>query len=113
MKLSQRITSSPKVLLLITALLSHWLPMWFLDLFPQYSIILASNESDYVASWGRKVRNTIQEHSEELRVEISGDSSAANRWDTTEGGGSRGGRSPVLAIKSIRPMIREPRSSLL
>ena len=44
-------------------------------------------ESDYAASWGRKVRNTIQEHPGELRVEISGDSSAADRWDTTEGGG--------------------------
>ncbi|MFA6371022.1 MAG: terminase family protein [Methanothrix sp.] len=70
-----------------SALVSHWFPVWFLDLFPQYRVILASYESDYAASWGRKVRNTIQEHSGELRVEISGDSSAADRWDTTEGGG--------------------------
>ncbi len=70
-----------------SALVSHWLPVWFLDLFPQYRVILASYESDYAATWGRKVRNTIQEHPGELRVEISGDSSAANRWDTTEGGG--------------------------
>jgi len=47
----------------------------------------ASYESDYAASWGRKVRNTIQEHPGELRLEISGDSSAADRWATTDGGG--------------------------
>ena len=70
-----------------SALVSHWFPVWFLDLFPQYRVILASYESDYAASWGRKVRNTIQEHPGELRVAISGDSSAADRWDTTDGGG--------------------------
>lgn len=68
-------------------LASHWFPVWFLNLFPQYNIILTSYEADYAARWGRKVRNTIQEHRSSLRVRISEDSSASNRWETTAGGG--------------------------
>lgn len=68
-------------------LVSHWFPVWFLDLFPWYRVILSSYESDYAASWGRKVRNTILQHGSHLRVRISEDSSAANRWDTSLGGG--------------------------
>lgn len=68
-------------------LVSHWFPVWLLDLFPWLSIILASYEADYAASWGRKVRNTIQANPDHLRVRISDDSAAANRWETTDGGG--------------------------
>lgn len=68
-------------------LVSHWFPAWLLDLFPWMRVMLASYESDYAASWGRKVRNEIQAHPDELRVRVSDDSSAANHWDTTEGGG--------------------------
>ncbi len=68
-------------------LVSHWFPCWLLDLFPWLHIILASYESDYAAKWGRKVRNTIQANQDQLRVQISDDSAAANSWETTAGGG--------------------------
>ncbi len=49
--------------------------------------MLASYEADFAASWGRRVRNILQEHESELDVRVAKDSSAADRWETTEGGG--------------------------
>jgi hypothetical protein len=68
-------------------LVSHWFPVWLLDLFPWLRVILASYQSEYAATWGRKVRNTIQANQDQLRVRISDDSAAANMWETTDGGG--------------------------
>lgn len=64
-------------------------PVWALMLWPHKKIILASYEAEFAASWGRKVRNTL----EELRRQklfgfgIADDSRAANAWVTTRGGG--------------------------
>ena len=91
-------------------LVSHWFPVWFLDTFPQFRVILTSYEADYAASWGRKVRNTIQAHQEELRVRISSDSSAANRWDTTDGGGmnTAGAAGPITGKGANVLIIDDP-----
>lgn len=66
---------------------SHWFPVWLLNNWPHWRVILTSYEADFASSWGRKVRNTIQANERALRVRVSGDSAAANRWDTTAGGG--------------------------
>ncbi len=68
-------------------LVSHWFPVWFLNQWADRRIILASYEADFAASWGRKVRNSITANQEHLSVRVADDSAAANRWDTTEGGG--------------------------
>lgn len=68
-------------------LCSHYFPVWFLDLWPNKRVMFASYEADFAASWGRKVRNTIQEHQDKLRVRLADDSTKAARWDTTQGGG--------------------------
>jgi len=65
-------------------LCSHWLPAWFLAVWPRKRVILASYEADFAATWGRKVRNTLQESG--LGV-ISPESQAADHWETTQGGG--------------------------
>lgn len=66
---------------------SHWAPVWYLSAWPDKRVILASYEADFAAMWGRKVRNTVQHYAPDLTFGIAQDSSAANRWDTTEGGG--------------------------
>ena len=66
---------------------SHWFPVWALTWRPQTRIILASYEADFASMWGRKVRNTMNDHAEALGVELTDDSSAANRWETSAGGG--------------------------
>ena len=68
-------------------LTSHWAPIWFLELFPDKKVGLASYEAQIAAKWGRRVRNTIAENADTLRVRLSPDSKAKARWDTTEGGG--------------------------
>ena len=67
--------------------ISHWTPVWFLSLFPTRRVQLCSYEGSFAASWGRRVRNSINEHSEELGIYVAGDSSAADRWDLVTGGG--------------------------
>ena len=66
---------------------SHWFPVWYLNRWPEKRIILCGYKADFAATWGRKVRDTITEHQDVLRVRVSGNSSAANRWETTAGGG--------------------------
>lgn len=68
-------------------LISHWLPVWFLSTFPQRNVILTSYEADFAASWGRKARNTLNEHRAITGVSVSDDSSSASRWHTQQGGG--------------------------
>ncbi len=68
-------------------MVSVWFPVWFLNLRPEARVILASYESEFASSWGRRVRNLINEHARSLNVEVAADSSAANRWHTTAGGG--------------------------
>jgi predicted phage terminase large subunit-like protein len=68
-------------------LISHWVPVWFLENWPNQNVILTSYEADFAATWGRKVRDTIQSNQNELTVSLSSDSLSASRWNTTQGGG--------------------------
>lgn len=63
-------------------LVSKFFPAWFLGVYPNRRVILASYEADFAASWGRKARSILEEHGQGLfGVQVSADSSAANRWD--------------------------------
>ena len=66
---------------------SVWFPAWYLELFQDHRIMLASYEANFAASWGRRVRNTLIENEENLQVRVADDMSAADRWATTQGGG--------------------------
>ena len=65
-------------------LISKWLPVWYLNHFPKNNIILCSYEAGFAANWGRHVRNILETN--DLKVKLAPDSSAANRFHTTEGG---------------------------
>jgi predicted phage terminase large subunit-like protein len=69
-----------------STLISHWVPFWFLSLHPNKNVILSTYEADFAASWGRRVRNEIQ-NNPLSSIRVTDDSSAAHRWQTTEGGG--------------------------
>lgn len=63
-------------------LASKFFPAWFLGRYPDKRVILCSYEADFAASWGRKVRNTLTDHGQEVfGVRVAQDSSAASRWD--------------------------------
>jgi predicted phage terminase large subunit-like protein len=70
-----------------STLVSRYAPSWYLSLNPLGRVILVSYAANYAAEWGRAVRNTIEEHAPELGVSVARDSSAADRWRTTAGGG--------------------------
>jgi len=67
-------------------LLCRWLPAWFLENWPEKRIIAATHGSELANSHGRWVRNEIA-FNEYFTVKLRDDSTAANRWNTPEGGG--------------------------
>jgi predicted phage terminase large subunit-like protein len=91
-------------------LISHWFPVWYLNTFPDRKVILTSYEADFAASWGRKVRNEVMEHADVLNVRVTDDSAAANRWDTTAGGGmiTAGAGGPITGKGAHVLIIDDP-----
>jgi predicted phage terminase large subunit-like protein len=72
-----------------SSLCSHFFPAWYLATHPDESVLLASYEAEFAASWGRKARDTMQEWGEQLfGLKVNMDTSAANRWTIS---GHRGG----------------------
>lgn len=65
---------------------SHWLPAWHLLMYPSKNIILSSYSSHFAADWGRKVRATIEEFGELYGVRLDSRSTAADRFNTENGG---------------------------
>lgn len=61
-------------------------PPWFLSRHPASALIAASHTQELATRWGRKVRNLVNEHHRTLNFSLSGDSSAADRWETDAGG---------------------------
>lgn len=63
---------------------SQWLPAWFLRMFPEQKVMLATYEAMLAASWGRKVREILKVHYPEL---LNPRTTAAALWETSQGGG--------------------------
>jgi predicted phage terminase large subunit-like protein len=62
-------------------LVSHHAPAWFLGMFPDRHVGLASYETDFARSWGRKARGVLEEFGPELfNVEVDPSSRAAEEW---------------------------------
>jgi len=91
-------------------LISHWIPVWLLENWPTQNIILSSYEADFAADWGRKVRNTIQEHQDKLTVRLSFDSTSASRWHSTKGGGmvTAGSGGPITGRGGSLIIVDDP-----
>jgi predicted phage terminase large subunit-like protein len=73
--------------------ISHWLPLWYLDMFPKNRVILASYSDDLAGKWGRLARNKMIDKREGnakiglTKRQYKGDVARAKEWETTEGGG--------------------------
>lgn len=61
-------------------------PIWVLENFPKRNIILASYGADLSVGFGRRVRNTINDNKDLLRVRVSSDSAKADMFHTNLGG---------------------------
>ncbi len=62
------------------------LPSWYIGRFPTNSILHASHTTTLAEKWGRRIRNTVDEHSIVLGVRLADDSKAAGRWAVSQGG---------------------------
>lgn len=69
-------------------LCSLYFPAWFLNKYPDRRVILCSYGDDFASEWGRKVRDLIKGHQEELAITVNEASKAADRWDVQ---GHKGG----------------------
>ncbi|KPK67244.1 hypothetical protein AMJ82_11030 [candidate division TA06 bacterium SM23_40] len=69
-----------------SSLLSHWLPTWYLEAFPEHWVIITSHEAKLAAHWGRKIRDTFSSR-QQLLTKARQDVRAASRWYTAHGGG--------------------------
>ncbi len=70
-------------------LCSHWFPTWLLGHFPDERIILASYEANFAASWGRKVRDSLDAAKEAglFHHGVRRDVSSASEWQVEGRGG--------------------------
>ena len=67
---------------------SLYFPAFFLGTNPSKSVILVSYADEFAAEWGRKVRDTIDEHGQRLYgIKIRQDSKSADRWQIAQHGG--------------------------
>lgn len=69
-----------------TAFVSHWIPTWFLDCWPEKRVILTSYGDSLARSAGRWVRNTIIGGTG-VTVKLRPDSHSATEFETEAGGG--------------------------
>ena len=84
-------------------LCSLWFPLYWLGMFPDSHVLLASYEADYAASWGRKARDVIAEHGSNVWGDLSvkETSKAASRWELKGHQGGMfcaGARGPITAV---------------
>lgn len=70
---------------------SHWFPTWFIDTFPELSVILGSYGQDLASSFGRKVRDHFYNVGEDSLTwsRVRRDKYLAKDWMTYEGGGMK------------------------
>lgn len=68
-------------------LCSLYLPVWYLNRYPDRRIILTSYGDDYAAEWGRRCRDLLTNHEDMLRIQINKKSTAADRWDIERAAG--------------------------
>ncbi len=68
-------------------LISHWLPVWFLNKWPSKRVILTSYEAGYAADWGGTVKDTIDSNQDELGIFLTRDTKSKSNWKIQGYGG--------------------------
>lgn len=98
--------------------ISRHFPAYYLSLFPDHSVIAASHTDDFANTWGRRVRNVImsQEHQKLFPgIQISEDSRASGRWETSHGGeyNAAGVGGNITGRRSNLALIDDPISGII
>lgn len=72
-----------------SVMISKWTPVWFLDNWPHLNVINCGYGNEFSKEWGRATRDLVAQYQERLRFSLAQDSTAADRWNTTQGGGMK------------------------
>lgn len=90
-------------------LVSHWLPTWYLEHWPQKQIILTSYGGDFASDWGKKVRDEFLMNPHCV-TQLRTDSKAMGSWMTTQGGGMKtaGVGGPITGRGADLALIDDP-----
>lgn len=95
-----------------STLISVYTPAWYLGLFPERRVILASYEADFAAGWGAKAREVLAEHGREaFGVELSRAKRKAAEWCLEGTGGgmvSAGVGGPITGRGAHLLIIDDP-----
>lgn len=75
---------------------SVYLPAWYLGSYPERRVILSSYESDFAASWGRRVRDVLEQHGHlfETRATMPSSSASSLRLRSKHGSSIRSDARP-------------------
>lgn len=69
-------------------MISRFFPAWYLGTHPEGKVMLASYESTFARSWGRKARQVMDEYGASVfGTQVSQSSSAADFWELEDTGG--------------------------
>jgi hypothetical protein len=69
--------------------LSKWFPTWYLGMYPENNVILASHTASFSKKFGRSVRDTLAEVGYEyFGIRLQRDNKSASEWSIRDHGGS-------------------------
>jgi predicted phage terminase large subunit-like protein len=90
-------------------------PAWYLARHPSDAIIASSHTQSLAESFGRRVRNLLDEFSASLGVKLSDDSLAAGQWRTNEDGVylAAGVRGKITGRRADCSIIDDPVSGIV
>jgi predicted phage terminase large subunit-like protein len=85
-------------------------PPWLLAQDPKALILAASHTTELAERWGRRVRNIIADHGLELKIRLSDDNQAANRWSIKGGGEyyAAGANVGIAGFRALYGLIDDP-----
>ena len=70
-----------------STLVTRRTPQWYLARYPHREVGMCGYGSNFANEWGRKVRNEMTFHEDQLGFKLAQDSKKANWWHTDKGGG--------------------------
>lgn len=86
------------------------LPEWFLEKWPHKNVALAAYGHLKAAEWGEQIRNDIRDNPDKFLVRLRPDTTAKNRFHTTQGGGllCTGVGGPLTGFRSHLMIVDDP-----
>jgi predicted phage terminase large subunit-like protein len=85
-------------------------PAWLFSQDPKAMILAASHTTELAERWGRRVRNLVGEHAEELHISLTSDNQAAGRWGLEQGGEylAAGAGTGIAGFRGLFGLIDDP-----